>query len=120
MNLNELTEYLPPHNLESEQAVLALIIKSSALLDDSNLDDSDFYRNDHKQIFGAIRHCIEKSGDVDVLSTWKARTNLNRLAGWRTWWRLFNPAQAPRIFNITFKISPANRRSATWSPPQTR
>lgn len=65
----ELTK-VPPHNLEAEQSVLgALMLEpevGSSVFE--ILDAEDFYRDNHRQIFQAIRELSEKGDPIDLVS----------------------------------------------------
>lgn len=61
---------IPPHSLEAEQAVLG-----SAMLDNSvwdvisdRLTSSDFYRHDHRSIFGALSALADRHQPFDVIT----------------------------------------------------
>lgn len=65
---------IPPHSIEAEQAVLGALLLDNETWDQigDRVQDSDFYRQDHKVIFAAIRDLAEKSQPFDVvtLSQW--------------------------------------------------
>ena len=48
---------VPPHSLEAEQAVLGGLMLDNSTWDQvaDRLDENDFYRNDHRLIFRAVR-----------------------------------------------------------------
>jgi replicative DNA helicase len=61
---------LPPHSTEAEQALIG-----GLLLDNSAWDriadvatEADFYRDDHRRIFGHIRALIEAGKPADVVT----------------------------------------------------
>ncbi len=61
---------IPPHSIEAEQSVIG-----GLLLDNSGWDrvadrvtEEDFYRHDHKVIFGAVRALSEKNTPFDVVT----------------------------------------------------
>ena len=60
----------PPHSLEAEQAVLGGLMLDNATWDQvaDCLDESDFYRNDHRLIFRAVRRLAENSKPFDLLT----------------------------------------------------
>jgi replicative DNA helicase len=69
MNAPELR--LPPHAVESEQSVLGGLIVGGETAWDRIADvvsESDFYRDDHRRIFGHIRRLSETGQAVDVLT----------------------------------------------------
>lgn len=61
---------VPPHSIEAEQAVLGGLMLDNSTWDQvaDRLDDSDFYRNDHRLIFRAIRRQAEESKPFDLLT----------------------------------------------------
>ncbi len=61
---------VPPHSIEAEQAVLGGLMLDNATWDQvaDRIDDSDFYRNDHRLIFRAIRRQAENSKPFDLLT----------------------------------------------------
>lgn len=65
---------IPPHSIEAEQAVLGALLLDNETWDQvgDRVQESDFYRPDHKVIFAAIRDLAEKSQPFDVvtLSQW--------------------------------------------------
>lgn len=60
---------VPPHSVSAEQSVLGgLMLAPEAWSQVSDiLDESDFYRHDHRLIFRAIRELAEKSKPFDVI-----------------------------------------------------
>jgi replicative DNA helicase len=60
----------PPHSLEAEQSVLGGLMLDNVTWDQvaDRLDESDFYRNDHRLIFRAIRRLAENSKPFDLLT----------------------------------------------------
>lgn len=60
---------IPPHSVSAEQSVLGgLMLAPEAWHQVSDiLDESDFYRHDHRMIFRAIRELAEKSKPFDVI-----------------------------------------------------
>ena len=61
---------LPPHSLEAEQAVLGGLMLVNTVWDEiaDQLLEDDFYRNDHRLIFRAIRHLAEHSQPFDQVT----------------------------------------------------
>ncbi|TGE33998.1 replicative DNA helicase [Desulfosporosinus sp. Sb-LF] len=61
---------VPPHNLEAEQAVLGAMMlepeTGSSVFE--MLQPEDFYRDNHRLIFSAIRDLFEKGDPVDLVS----------------------------------------------------
>ena len=72
---------LPPHSVEAEQSVLG-----GLLLDNPSFDKiadviaaSDFYREDHRRIFGTICNLIEHNRPADVITVAEALDSTNEL-----------------------------------------
>ena len=61
---------VPPHSLEAEQAVLGGLMLDNSTWDQvvDRLDESDFYRGDHRLIFRAIRRLAENGKPFDLLT----------------------------------------------------
>ncbi len=62
---------LPPQNIEAEQAILgAILLDSDALLQATDiLSDTDFYKESHRLIYGAMRDVYELGGsELDIVS----------------------------------------------------
>ncbi len=61
---------VPPHSLEAEQAVLGGLMLDNSTWDQiaDRLDESDFYRSDHRLIFRAIRRLSENGKPFDLLT----------------------------------------------------
>lgn len=68
--MNAQLEYLklPPHHLESEQAVLGGLLKDNAGLDWLELSEADFYRTEHRTIYRAIRRLYDQGKPADVVT----------------------------------------------------
>jgi replicative DNA helicase len=61
---------IPPHNLEAEQAVLGALMldpKRSGIVFEF-LTDEDFYRDNHRNMFVAIRDVFEANEPVDLVT----------------------------------------------------
>jgi len=60
----------PPHSLEAEQSVLGGLLLDNSTWDQvaDRLDDADFYRNDHRLIFRAIRRQAEVNRPFDLVT----------------------------------------------------
>ncbi len=75
----------PPHSLEAEQAVLGGLLLDNSTWDQvaDRLDDADFYRNDHRLLFRAIRRQAEvnKPFDLLTLAEWLEDNNQLEEAG---------------------------------------
>ena len=77
---------LPPYSLEAEQAVLGGLIIDNSTWDQVSdvVMEADFYRQDHRLIYGAIFDLAEKNEPYDVvtLSEWLTSHNeLNNVGG---------------------------------------
>lgn len=75
---------LPPHSAESEQAVLAALLRWPERMDDLGLIEADFYTQAHRLIFAAIRDCLDEAGAVDMLAVadrLNGAGNLDRVGG---------------------------------------
>jgi replicative DNA helicase len=70
---------LPPHSIEAEQSLIG-----GLLLDNNAWDriadivsESDFYRDDHRRIFGHIRRLVETGRPADVVTVFESIENAN-------------------------------------------
>jgi len=65
---------VPPHSVEAEQAVIGGLLLDNRAWEQiaDRISEADFYRNDHRIIFSAIRSLEEKSEPFDAvtLSEW--------------------------------------------------
>jgi len=77
MELNK----VPPHNLEAEQAVLGAIMLESDMGSPvfAILQPEDFYRDNHRYLFAAIRDLFEKGEPVDLVSVAESLRQQGRL-----------------------------------------
>lgn len=68
--LDQLTDKLPPQNLEAEQSVLgAVMIDSEALPKAIEiLNEEDFYKESHRRIFRAASELFSKGEAVDIVT----------------------------------------------------
>lgn len=66
----EMPNTLPPQNIEAEQSLLgSLMLDKNAVVKVVDfLEERDFYKKNHKEIYGAIKDLFEKNEPVDVLS----------------------------------------------------
>jgi replicative DNA helicase len=64
---------VPPHSTEAEQSVLGGLLIDPAAFDRAAelLADSDFYRHEHRLIFGAIRGLIQAGKPADVVTVFE-------------------------------------------------
>lgn len=72
---------VPPHNLEAEQSVLGALmldpeVGSSVF---EVLQPEDFYRDNHRQIFLALRDLFEKGDPIDLVSVAESLRQSGRL-----------------------------------------
>src|SRR3989304_5172242 len=67
---DELTDKIPPQNLEAEQSLLgSLLIEKHAIEKIADLVHvGDFYKDSHAQIFSAVLELYEKNEPLDVLT----------------------------------------------------
>ena len=67
----------PPHSIEAEQSVLGGLLLDNAAWD--RIADlvgvADFYRQDHKLIFGAISRLVDSSKPADAVTVFEALRN---------------------------------------------
>ena len=63
---------LPPHSIESEQAILGAIMLSEkahyAYVVEEEIKASDFYRTRHRVIFEALLGLFDRASEIDVLT----------------------------------------------------
>ena len=72
---------LPPYSLEAEQSVLGGLMLSNQSFDDvaELVQEVDFYRHDHRQIFRAMYQLAEESKPFDVVTLGEVLDNLGLL-----------------------------------------
>jgi len=65
---------LPPHSVEAEQAVLGGLLLSNAAWDRIGdvINETDFYRQDHRLLWRAITRLVEDNKPADVLTVSEA------------------------------------------------
>ena len=68
---NNRKNFIPPHSVDSEQALIGALINNNDCYDEiaSIVNKDDFYAALHKEIFVAIEKLMEKQINVDVVST---------------------------------------------------
>ena len=68
---------IPPHSIEAESSVLGGILLDNAAWDRVGdlLVDSDFYRYEHRLIFGAIAALVNASKPADVITVYEHLQN---------------------------------------------
>lgn len=72
---------IPPHSIEAEQSVLGGLMLDNRAWDRiaDRITEQDFYRADHRLIFGVMSSLAEKSHPFDVLTIAEALKNINEL-----------------------------------------
>lgn len=81
---------LPPHSIEAEQSIIGGLLLNSGASWDRIADlvtESDFYRDDHRRIFGHIRKLAETGRPADVVTVYESleRSNEVELTGGLTY-----------------------------------
>lgn len=61
---------VPPHSIEAEQGVLGGLLLDNRAWDlvADKVHPEDFYRNDHRQIFGAILELADRGEPFDIVT----------------------------------------------------
>src|SRR5690606_11181452 len=61
---------VPPHSLEAEQAVIGGLMLDNRRFDEVSeiITSADFYRQDHRLIFGAVERLASESEPMDVVT----------------------------------------------------
>ncbi len=61
---------VPPHSLEAEQAVLGGLMLDNNAWDQvaDRIDEPDFYRQDHRLIFRALRNLAQSNQPLDAVT----------------------------------------------------
>src|SRR5574340_619864 len=74
---------LPPHSLEAEQAVLGGLLLDNSAWDRIGdvVSESDFYRQDHRQVLRAIVRQIAENRPADAVTVAEALQSLGQLEG---------------------------------------
>ena len=64
---------VPPHSIEAEYSVLGGLLLDNSVLDRIGdlLTDSDFYRFEHRLIYGACRALISEGRPADVVTVYE-------------------------------------------------
>jgi replicative DNA helicase len=80
MNAPE-TLRLPPHSIEAEQSLIGgLLLDNSAYENIAGMvSEADFYRDDHRRIFGHIRRLIEAHHPADVVTVYASIEKANEI-----------------------------------------
>ncbi|MDL5032259.1 replicative DNA helicase [Pelomonas sp. APW6] len=73
---------VPPHSVEAEQSVLGGLLIDNSAWDRAGdlLTETDFYRFEHKQIFGALGKLINAGKPADVVTVFEELTSLGKAA----------------------------------------
>jgi replicative DNA helicase len=74
---------VPPHSIEAESSVLGGLLLDNTAWDRMGdlLSDNDFYRYEHKLIFGAISSLINVSKPADVITVFEQLQNQGKAEG---------------------------------------
>jgi replicative DNA helicase len=72
---------LPPHSIEAEQSLIGGLLLDNTAWDRvaDIVDQSDFYRDDHRRIFGHIRKLIEMARPADVVTVFESIEKSNEV-----------------------------------------
>jgi replicative DNA helicase len=71
---------IPPHSVEAEQSVLGGLLLDNSASDRAGdlLKDEDFYRHEHRLIYGAIMALISANKPADVITVFEQLQNLGK------------------------------------------
>src|ERR1700742_331311 len=71
---------VPPHSVESEQSVLGGLLLDNSAWDRAGdlLNESDFYRHEHRLIYGAISALVNASKPADVITVFEQLQSLGK------------------------------------------
>ncbi len=71
---------IPPHSIESESSVLGGLLLDNGAWDRVNdlLTESDFYRYEHRMVFGAVGTLINASKPADVITVFEQLQSLGK------------------------------------------
>lgn len=69
----------PPHSLEAERCVIGTILMFNRALDEISLTRDDFYRDSHKEIFGAIVELQSSGTPADLVTICEVLKNKGKL-----------------------------------------
>ncbi len=74
---------IPPHNIEAEESILgAMMISQDAIaIGGEILDDDDFYRDNHKKIYSAIKNVYVRGEAADPITITEELKRMNILEG---------------------------------------
>jgi replicative DNA helicase len=70
---------LPPHSIEAEQSLIGGLLLDNNAWDRiaDIVNERDFYRDDHRRIFGHIRKLVETGRPADVVTVFESIENAN-------------------------------------------
>jgi len=65
---------LPPHSIEAEQSLLGGLLLDNSAWDRiaDIVNETDFYRDDHRRIFRRIKQLVEQAKPADVVTVFEA------------------------------------------------
>ncbi|MDL2336641.1 MAG: replicative DNA helicase [Pseudomonadota bacterium] len=71
---------IPPHSIEAEQSVLGGLLLDNTAWDRAAdlLTDSDFYRFEHRSIYGAIGSLVNATKPADVITVFEQLQNIGK------------------------------------------
>jgi replicative DNA helicase len=71
---------LPPHSIEAEQSLIGGLLLDNQAWDRiaDQVNESDFYRDDHRRIFAHIRKLIETGRPADVVTVFESIEHANQ------------------------------------------
>jgi replicative DNA helicase len=71
---------IPPHSLEAEASVLGGLLLDNSAWDrvGDMLTENDFYRYEHRQVFGAIHGLINNSRPADVITVYEQLQSMGK------------------------------------------
>ncbi|HQR03256.1 MAG: replicative DNA helicase [Proteobacteria bacterium] len=72
---------LPPHSIEAEQSLIGGLLLDNSAWDriGDKVGEGDFYRDDHRRIFGHIRKLVETSRPADVVTVFESIEKSNEV-----------------------------------------
>ncbi|MCX7172430.1 MAG: replicative DNA helicase, partial [Proteobacteria bacterium] len=72
---------LPPHSIEAEQSLLGGLLLDNSAWDRiaDIVNETDFYRDDHRRIFRRIRQLVEQAKPADVVTVFEAIEKHNEI-----------------------------------------
>ncbi|TAN56669.1 MAG: replicative DNA helicase, partial [Magnetospirillum sp.] len=72
---------LPPHSIEAEQSLIGGLLLDNHAWDRiaDIVTESDFYRDDHRRIFGHIRKLVEMGRPADVVTVYESIEKSNQV-----------------------------------------